>query len=77
MTFGAPPPTSLVYYLNHEGPGDEATQSLSGAVNVTLGTYCNRSTVEPPIVDPPRKGQCMLTLSIKDIVEGPKKLLSL
>ena len=34
-------------------------------------------TVEPPIVDPPRKGHCMLDLSIKDTARGPKKLLSL
>ena len=29
-------------------------------------------TVEPPIVDPPRKGHCMLDLSIKVIAQGPK-----
>ena len=35
------------------------------------------ATVEPPIVDPPRKGHCMLDLSIKDTARGPKKSLSL
>ena len=29
-------------------------------------------TVKPPIVDPLRKGHCMLDLSIKDIAQGPK-----
>ena len=29
-------------------------------------------TVEPPIVDPPREGHCMLDISIKDIAQGPK-----
>ena len=29
-------------------------------------------TVEPLIVDHPRKGHCMLDFSIKDIVQGPK-----
>ena len=30
------------------------------------------SIVEPPIVDPPIKGQCMLDVSIKDIAKGPE-----
>ena len=34
-------------------------------------------TVEPPIVDPPRKGRCMLDLCIKDTARGPQKSLSL
>ena len=29
--------------------------------------------IEPLMVDPPRKGQCMLGLPIKDIAEDPKK----
>ena len=31
-------------------------------------------TVEPPIVDPPRKGHCMVDLSIKDTARRPKKI---
>ena len=31
-----------------------------------------RNTWEPPIVDPLRKGHCMLDLSTKDIAQGPK-----
>ena len=38
--------------------------------NISITSY--NYTVEPPIVDPPRKGQCMLDLFIKDIAEGPK-----
>ena len=46
-----------------------------------LHIHCQYSnTVEPPIVDPPRKRHCMLDISIKDIhcmPKVPKKSLSL
>ena len=33
------------------------------------------TTVEPPIVDPPRWGHNIIDLSTKDTGQGPKKLL--
>ena len=42
------------------------------ALFVVFWTILKVNTVEPPILDHPRKGHCMLDLSIKDIAEGPK-----
>ena len=35
----------------------------------------NSNTVEPPIVDPPKQGHCIINLSIKDTVRGPKNYM--
>ena len=43
-----------------------STHTLDPVLNVI--TY----TVESPTADPPRKGHCMLDLSIKNIAQGPK-----
>ena len=32
-------------------------------------------TVEPPIVDPPKLGHCIINLSTKDTVRGPKNYM--
>ena len=59
---------------------DGCGANVESAVEQTVGkltTSHNRKsiTVEPLTVDPPRKGHCMLDLSIKDIAQGPENYL--